>query len=389
MRVAYVCADPGIPVFGTKGASVHVREVIRAMRRRDMQVELFTARPGGTPPDDLADLAVHDLGRVSHRDVGVREQLLMDADARWRDTLDLAGPFDMVYERYALWATAGMRHAAAHGVPGVLEVNAPLVREQAAHRHLVHHAAAEQMTAAAMAAASTRIAVSEPVAAWAQQQANGRAVHVVSNGVDTDRITPQRAPGTPGFTVGFVGTLKPWHGTPVLLDAFARLASARPASRLLMVGDGPMRADLEARAARLGIADRVTFTGAVAAEEVPRLLGAMDVGMAPYPAGDHYFSPLKVYEYLAAGLPAVASRVGAMAQTIDDGVTGVLTRPGDVAGMALALMRLHDDPAARRRMGAAAREQAVARHTWDHALEQILNAAAAERPQPILAGAVS
>src|SRR5690625_1318841 len=264
MKVAYVCADPGVPVFGTKGSSAHVREVIRGLRRRGAHVELFTARPGGRPPADLADLVVHDLGRPSAPDTATRERRLIAANDRWRHALGRAGPFDLVYERYALWATAGMTHAATHGVPGVLEVNAPLVTEQAAHRHLVHRERAEQLTGIAMSAASGVIAVSEPVAKWAGQR-TCRPVHVVPNGVDVDRITPRPSTGRSGFTVGFVGTLKPWHDTGTLLEAFARLTTARPVTQLLVVGDGPVRADLEHQADRLGITGRTTFTGAVAA----------------------------------------------------------------------------------------------------------------------------
>ena len=77
MRLAYVCADPGIPVFGAKGASIHVQEVIRAFRRQGLQVRLFAMRLGGEPPADLRDLPVHCLPEPPRGDTARRERAAM------------------------------------------------------------------------------------------------------------------------------------------------------------------------------------------------------------------------------------------------------------------------------------------------------------------------
>ena len=130
------------------------------------------------------------------------------------------------------------------------------------------------------------------------------------------------------MTVGFVGTLKPWHGTDLLLRALAR---TRENLRLDICGTGPQQEELEQLAAELGIAERVRLHGAVAPDEVPQVLHRLDIAAAPYPAGDHYFSPLKVYEYLAAGLPVVASAIGTIPEMLGDGELGVLVPAGDVA----------------------------------------------------------
>jgi glycosyltransferase involved in cell wall biosynthesis len=91
----------------------------------------------------------------------------------------------------------------------------------------------------------------------------------------------------------------------------------------------------------------------------------MDVAVAPYPPqAEFYFSPLKVYEYMAAGLPVVASRIGQIEEAIRDGVDGVLCPPGDPEAFAAALLRLADDPLLRARLGRAARESVVAERTW-------------------------
>lgn len=233
MRVAYVCADPGVPVFGRKGASVHVQEVVRALLRRGARVTLFASRTGGEVPAGLEGVEVRRLPRPKSIDgralpAADRERALQAADAQLPAALAAAGPFDLVYERYALWSTGALRHARATGTPSVLEVNAPLVDEQAEHRELIDAAGALRATQVAFAEADAVVAVSRPVADWARALgAPAARVHVVPNGVDPDRFPPRAAAGrrtTDPFTVGFVGTLKPWHGTEVLVDAVAAWA---------------------------------------------------------------------------------------------------------------------------------------------------------------------
>jgi glycosyltransferase involved in cell wall biosynthesis len=381
MRVAYVCADLGVPVFGRKGCSVHVQEVVRALRRQGARVELFTPRPEGEPPPGLEAVRVHALPRPTTKDPAARERAALAANKVLREALKRAGPFDLVYERYALWGYAGMVYARSAGVPGLLEVNAPLIEEQAEHRTLVNRGAAEAVARRAFAAAGALLAVSAEVAGYlAGYPGAGGRIHVLPNGVDPARFSPglgpvrPREPGT--FTAGFVGTLKPWHGLSVLVEAFDRLHCRHPDARLLVVGDGPERSSLEDGLARRGLAGVAWLTGAVAPEEVPPLLAEMDAAVAPYPGqGRFYFSPLKVYEYMAAGLPLVASRLGQLVELIRHEVDGLLCPAGDAAALAEALGRLRADPGLRRRLGGAARARVLAEHTWDAVVGRALRLA--------------
>ena len=320
MRIAYVCADPGVPVDGHKGCSVHVQEVIRAFLRKGAHVDLFAARVDGLPPGVFDAVPIHRLPRVGDAAPAKQAIAVASLNRELAAALDHAGPYDVVYERYSLWSFAAMEYARATGVPGVLEVNAPLIEEQREHRGLRDTEGATWATTRVMSAARALVAVSAEIAAWLRRHPAPRGrLHVVPNGVDVDRFRPDVTPalrGPPGtFTVGFVGSMKPWHGLAVLIDAFARLHgdAASDAVRLLLVGSGPEETAVAAELAARGLTSVATFAGGVAPGAVPGFLTSMDVAVAPYPSGEGcYFSPLKVSEYMAAGRAVAASRVPAI-----------------------------------------------------------------------------
>lgn len=384
MRIAYVCSDPGIPVFGRKGASVHVQAVLRVLASRGVEVHLVAGRVGGEVPSGLADVTVHVLPEVPKGDAAAREIAAQTSDTAVAGVLDqllVTGPLDLVYERCSLWGRTATAWSDAAGVPSVLEVNAPLVDEQAEHRVLVDRASADGVAAAALSAAAAVVCVSDGVAAWARAlSTHPERVVVVPNGVDTERVRPAARPVAPvdaaPFCLGFVGTLKPWHGVEVLLDALARLQRDDPAGyRMLVVGDGPQADALRTRAESAGVGPLVEWTGSVDPDAVPALLHRMDAAVAPYPSREgFYFSPLKVYEYLAAGLPVVASAVGQLPEVLDHGGLGVLVEPGRADVLAAALADLRADLPRRVALRRLAREAAVARHSWDRVVDRTLHA---------------
>ncbi|MFF2316566.1 glycosyltransferase family 4 protein [Arthrobacter sp. NPDC058097] len=385
MRVAYICADPGVPVFGTKGSSVHVQEIVRAWRRAGADVTVYCTRAGTDRPADLAGLPVVEIRPQSASGAGrehaIREAAVALALAVIRDGCDVA------YERYSLFspALAMVTFAGALRIPSVLEVNAPLIEEQRQYRELHDAGLAERMLRTNAAAAGVLACVSEPVVQWVEARVPGARTVLAPNGVNTERITPRRPVRLHAdhLTVAFVGTLKPWHGVGYLLQAVAQanIRSDGPAWRAKIIGDGPCRQELEWTAEQLGV--DAEFTGAVAPDSVPGLLHECDAAAAPYPAPepgrDDYFSPLKVYEYLAAGLPVIASRVGQIPSILQHERTGLLVKPADPGAIAAALGRLGADAALRDRLGTRARAAAVGLYSWDSVLATIRQALATER----------
>ena len=369
MRIAYVTVDPGIPVFGTKGASVHIQEVVRELIRRGHDVTVHTTRAGRDIPDDLAGLKVIET-RIEADDPAARERAQQEVSSRIVARI-IADGADLVYERYSLFSTALAEVTDATGAVGVLEVNAPLIEEQRTHRVLVDEEAAGNALARQVAAATATVAVSDPVRDWVRERTGSDRVHTVPNGVSITRIVPRPEDiGDPVVT--FVGTLKPWHG---VADLLAAAALAKRPWKLRIIGDGPERAALEEQAAGLGI--EVDFRGAVAPADMPGQLAGSAIGVAPYPdlGGEQqqYFSPLKVYEYLAAGLPVVASAVGQLPQIL--GELGTLVPPSDPAALAAAIDDLAADPVVRGELGWRGRVQAEEKHSWAGAVDHILDLA--------------
>lgn len=355
MRIVYLCADRGIPLLGAKGASVHLRSLAAALARRGNETILACRRLDGDNPPP-SDVRVERLPPSEEEQPGWIETLLRDARA------------DVLLERYSLDSGPGLEAARRVGVRYVLEVNAPLVEEAARYRGLTDAASCRERERSLIAASDRVIAVSSGIRAHALASgaAAGR-VRIIPNGVDLALFRRARRGrvrahlGLGGkVVVGFAGSLKPWHGVIELVSAFAGVTGR---AQLLLVGDGPEREAVALAAGRLGLEGRVIMTGAVPHTCVPDYFSAMDIGVAPYlPQERFYFSPLKVAEYMAAGLPVVASNQGDLPVLLAG--AAVLVPPGDTARLAGALCQLVGDEESRLRLGRAARAKARTL-SWD------------------------
>ena len=189
-------------------------------------------------------------------------------------------------------------------------------------------------------------------------------------------MTPERFPARrhrgQGLTVGFAGSLKPWHGVEVLADAFASAARTVFDLRLEVVGDGPLAGAFD----RVNLPpERFRRYGARPHDETLRILASWDIGVAPYVAAcpTFYFSPLKVVEYMAAGACPVASDLGDIRYLLGDGARGVLVPPGDASALASALIELAGDRARVAAVGARARRHAHASLSWRRNARRVLD----------------
>ena len=391
MRIAYITADRGIPVFGAKGASIHIREMVNAFSGLNHDVTVFAARRG---PDDsplhaefmevsLESKLPNENNSWLEGEEKTREKerysIAMSAAILQRlQKIHAKTPFDLIYERYALFSTTGVRAAQKLGIPCAVEVNTPLILEQQKYRKLIHLKEAEAVESEVFCGASVLFTVSEQVQTYVESKgASPSNTFVLPNGVDITRFHPKVFPNAVNLrsgqcVIGFVGSLKPWHGIDVLLDAFRTLQRDSNQYHLLIVGDGPLRPWVEGYLAGAGLDQHATITGWIPNEQLPGFIQSMDIAVSPYPEiKDFYFSPLKLYEYMAVGKPIVASKLGQIAQVINDGVNGILTQPGDSKALVTAIKNLYQNVSLRQRLGQAAANSA-SQNTWNNVATKVI-----------------
>ncbi len=266
---------------------------------------------------------------------------------------------DIIYERYNLFFPAGAWVARLLGLPLLLEVNAPLLEERSKFGGLALHRLGAWSERYVWRAADFVMVVTGVLGA--RVRAAGvppERIVVIPNGINRERFgtappaeEAKRTLGLQGSTVlGFVGFIRPWHG----LDRVIEFLAAEPDRRLhlLMVGDGPARATLEALADRLKVRERVTFTGIVDRDRVAAHIAAFDVALQP--AVVDYASPLKLFEYLALGKAIVAPASPNIMEILTHEQNALLFDPADAATQPAALRRVCSDPDLRRRLGTAA-----------------------------------
>ena len=392
MRIAYLCSDPGVPLSGSKGASIHVRELSRSLRGLGHDVRVVAARAGGrAPPGYEVPIVTLQQEPLDERLVALLSTDPSAGEAVARDVRSTLAAVslrhralpllrslepDLVYERYALFGTAGVALARELGVPLILEVNAPLSLEQERHRGLAYGAASRELERIILRSADRVVAVSSVLEGWlVAAGVPSERVTVLPNAVDPARFDPGRVERDAvrsrlGLAdepiVGFLGTLKPWHDVAALVRAVAMLRHGSPAPHLLVVGEGPEREHLQELARSEGIAEASTFTGAVPHAAVGAFVSAFDVAVVPYGrAPSSYFSPLKLFECLAAERPVVAADVGDVGHCVRNGETGILYPAGDAEALAGAIDTLLGERARASSLARAGREHVARHHTWE------------------------
>lgn len=340
MRVAYVNQDRGIGPGRHKGARVHVECMIEAFRAEGATVTLVE----------------------DHEDAAARRALEQHA------------PFELVYERYALGAEAASAFARSHGIPHVVEVNAPLLDEAACHRAREIEPADREQERRVFSGATRVHAVSSQVADYAVAGgADADRVRVVPNAVDAERFVPARDGGLraelvpAGRTVlGFHGRLRPWHNLERLAHAVAGLVDEGLALHVLTIGEGDFEATLAAHLSR----DVFTCVPWVPHEDMPRHVACYDLLALSYaPDAACYFSPLKLLEGMACGAVPVVPRLGDLPAAVGD--AGVVYDPHAKDGLSRAIRELTTD--LDRRAALAERAIAAARsRSWRAQAAEVL-----------------
>ncbi|HUB12092.1 MAG TPA: glycosyltransferase [Acetobacteraceae bacterium] len=348
------------------GQSVHVEELVTALRGLGHEVLVVgpglyeQARFGGE-----SRLVAWIRARLPAA-IGELAELAYNVPAWWRlRTAYRQFRPDLIYERYNLYYLAGAWVARGYCTPFFLEVNAPLADERARFGGLglpwLAHALERHVWRSATRVLVVTGVLRDMIAAAG---VSATRISVVPNGIDPARFAalPQRAPTAEPVVLGFVGFVRAWHGLDTVIAAMAEDHDGPPL-RLVVVGDGPVRAELEQQAAALGLRERVAFTGLQPHEAIPALVAEFDIALQPLVVS--YASPLKLFEYMAAARAIVAPDQPNIREVLRDGETAVLFLPTEPGAMWRAIRRLAGDAALRQRLGAAARAEIARRdYTW-------------------------
>ncbi len=361
LRVLYVHR-----IGSRDGQSVHIDGLIAALRRAGHQVLIVGPRAYENVRFGDDSRLVFLIRTYLPRGIGELAELAYNIPAylRMRQICRTFKP-DLVYERYNLFFLAGALLARRCNIPFYLEVNAPLADERGRFGGLAFGRLARVLERFTWRSARRVFAVTEVlkgIVVGAGVPAH--RVEVTPNGIDREQFAPpaKREPGAGVVVLGFVGFVRAWHGLDAVITQVAAYQGPTPV-KLVIVGDGPAFGELQRQAAALEITDRVRFVGVAERSAIPSLVSSFDIALQPRVVS--YASPLKIFEYMAAGCAIVAPDQPNIREILINGQTAMLFPPDDEAAMWSAVERLLTDKSLRHELGRAARETIVDRdYTW-------------------------
>ncbi|HTU54338.1 MAG TPA: glycosyltransferase family 4 protein [Acetobacteraceae bacterium] len=359
------------------GQSVHIDEMVAAFREAGHEVKVVGPSFYASAGFGTESRAVALVRRLLPAALAELAELAYNVPA-WRRLARAASSFhpDLIYERYNLYYLAGAWIARRRHLPFYLEVNAPLADERARFGGIGLGRLARAAERFVWRAADRVFAVTGDLGRRiAAVGVPGERIHITPNGVDPSRFPPRPPPREDEeLVLGFIGFARPWHG----LDTVIRgIAESGTGLSLVVAGEGPACADLHILAHLLGCAERVRFVGLTPRDAVPSLLAGFDIALQPRALA--YASPLKLFEYMAAGSAIVAPDQPNIREIVAHAQTALLFDPASPEAMWQAIARLARDAPLRRRLGEAARAEILRRDfTWRGNAARVVAAAEAD-----------
>ncbi len=375
------------------GTLAHLHGVLDGFSGNDIDTVLFaTDRPIGI---SQATEQFHVPPPLVFRDYPEIQELAANATIAAVAERELrANPPDALYQRHQGASLFGVALAKRLHIPLILEFNSSDAAREKLWGEQKSRLGRLKMAVERVSLRRADLVVA--VSSVLKQQAidfasiSPERVLVQSNGVNLSRFSPgagepdrRRALGLEAddIAVGFLGSLNAYMGLDVLVEAMAELIQRGDATNIkaVIVGEGGERPKLEKRIAEIdGLEQRVLFTGAVDFNEAPATLACFDIAVSPHnpPISDNefYWSPIKIFEYMAAGKPIVASDVGQIREILVQAHSGQLVSRGDVDALASAILELAGDRDLRQRLGEKARETAERLYSWEAVVANILAA---------------
>lgn len=385
MKILYYSPHPHLYREAPTGYGTHMREMMAAWRRMSVEVHPFiagdrtAAQATGAPENGGKGMVKKWVPRIVWETL--KDVALMRFDTQLEKELEemvLRLKPDLIYERVAYLQHSGIRVAMKHGIRHVAEINAPYPEERVSFsgkslllgtgrsrlREILLHSDCVSTVSSALKA---HLAEYAPEA--------DRKVHVIPNSVNPESMvsTPEEVDkirstyDLDGYTViGFVGSIFPYHGVDLLIEAFAELGD--PGTKLLIVGDGHLIPELKALAHSKGVADRTVFTGSVPHRRVFSMIAAMDICCMA--RSNAYGSPVKIFEYGAMKKPVIAPDVVPVRDVMTES-DAVWVQP-TVESIRDAMALLTPNPDLRRNMAESWHGKVLENHTWDISAKKTL-----------------
>lgn len=284
---------------------------------------------------------------------------------------------DFIYDRYALFSIAPLFIARRYNINFILEINDATIIQRS--RPLSLKWFARLIERKIFCNASALLTVSEY---FKQLIINIYGIPPSKICVIPNAINPARFQvsgnhnlceelGLYGkYVIGVVGAFVPWHGIDFLVTSVQNILKERKDTKILLVGDGPVRSQIDTLVKGLKLQDHVKFTGFVPSSDVPKYISCMDICIMP--DSNEHGSPIKIFEYMAMGKPVIAPRYGPIEEIIQDDKTGILFTPRDKTGLCNAIQRLLNNSELKNKIETSARDYVFSYHTWTANVKKIL-----------------
>ena len=366
------------------GSVSHIEGMVRAFATSGFKVIYLADAPLTVLPPQVEQVQIEPLAILDFFD----ELQLLHYNLRLINRLGkIIRRFrpSLIYQRHAIFNFAGGVIASRYDIPLVLEANDSEVWIKKHWSRLFFEDLGTRSEALALQLADRVAVVSTGVEEQLSRYRIERKRYLLNpNGVDPDEFRPdidgtsiREQHGLSGhIVVGFIGSFTRWHGVETLFDAAASVLQRESSLCFLMIGEGDLRSKLQKKAEDAGLARSILFTGLVLHSDAPRYLAACDILVSPhlgFEDGTKFFgSPTKLFEYMAMGKPIIASRLEQIGEVIRNGENGLQMAPGDANQLADQILNLAHDKDLRARLGGAARQEVVDRHTWKANVNRIL-----------------
>jgi len=285
---------------------------------------------------------------------------------------------DVILVRYQLFHFSSIVVSKIKHIPLILEVNAPMAYEiKRFQKEFFYFPILPDLTEKIIfKLADAIVVVSNELKKYLVEQGiEYSKIYVVPNGVDVNKfkhydkkeeLLVKFGLKKDDVVIGFIGSFSHWHGLGIFFDSFERILKENENAIFMLIGDGFDRSLLRKKIEKKSLKNRVIFTGLVSHRAIPDYLSIIDIVIAPYPELEmFYFSPLKIFEYMAAAKPVVASRIGQISEIIVDGQNGFLFDSGDIDVFINILNRLIKDRKLRKMIGIKARQTVCEKYTWE------------------------